>query len=181
VDILTFQKAAGISSSTAAKWFEPISAACALYAIDTPARLAAFIAQVTHETVGLAFTREIWGPTAQQLKYEPPSDVAKDLGNTQPGDGKRFMGRGLIMYTGRANYQHLSDGLGFDYVTYPEQLEQVSDAAESGAFYWMDHDLNQYADNGDFVTLTRRINGGTTGLTDRQVRWVRAKIAFGIN
>lgn len=177
MDILTFQKAAGISSSTAATWFEPVSAACALYSIDTPARLAAYIAQVAHESVGFAFTKEIWGPTAQQLTYEGRAD----LGNTQPGDGKRFMGRGLIMYTGRANYKSLSDGLGFNYVNYPSQLEQPSDAAESGAFFWMDHNLNQYADSGDFVTLTKRINGGITGLTDRQVRWVRAKIAFGIN
>lgn len=165
----------------AAKWFDPVSATCALYSIDTPARLAAYIAQVGHESEGFVFTKELWGPTSQQLKYEPPSDVASDLGNTQPGDGKLFMGRGLIMYTGRANYQHLSDGLGFDYVSNPEQLEQVSDAAESSGFFWMDHNLNQYADSGDFVTLTKRINGGTTGLADRQVRWVNAKIAFGIN
>jgi putative chitinase len=171
---LTFQKATSLSQSMAAKWYEPVNASMALYAIDTPALQAAFLAQVGHESGGFVYTREIWGPTPAQAKYEG----RLDLGNTQPGDGKRYMGRGLIQITGRANYQAISDDIGIDYVTSPELLEQTSGAAQSAAWFWNKRGLNEYVS--DFVTLTKRINGGTNGLADREARWKIAKIALGV-
>jgi putative chitinase len=173
---LVFQKATGLSVVMGQKWCDPVNAAMALYAIDTPARQAAFLAQAGHESGGFVFTRELWGPTAAQLKYEG----RLDLGNTHPGDGKRYMGRGLIQITGRANYQEISNDIGVGFVTSPELLEQTSGAAQSAAWFWNKRNLNQYADSGDFETLTRRINGGLNGLPDRQARWNIAKIALGV-
>lgn len=176
MDALTFQKATSLSSTMASKWCSPVSASMALYAIDTPARQAAFLAQVGHESGGFVFTREIWGPTPAQSRYEGRID----LGNTHPGDGKRYMGRGLIQITGRANYKALSDGIGIDFLTSPELLEQPSAAAQSAAWFWNKHGLNQYADSGDFETLTRRINGGMNGFEDRCARLAKAKLALGV-
>ncbi|VVE00855.1 hypothetical protein PIN31115_02095 [Pandoraea iniqua] len=174
MDAATFQAATGLNASAAQKWVDPISASIALYSIDTPPRIAAFLAQVGHESGGFVFTKEIWGPTPAQARYEGRAD----LGNTQPGDGKRYLGRGLIQITGRNNYQRLSDALGIDFVSAPELLEIPSYAAQSAAWFWNDKGLNQYADVGDFVTLTRRINGGTNGLEDREARWELAKGAL---
>jgi predicted chitinase len=87
------------------------------FAIDAPPRAAAFLAQLAHESGQLRFMEEIWGPTGQQLRYEPASSLATSLGNTQAGDGKRFKGRGPIQITGRANYQRFGTLLGADLVT----------------------------------------------------------------
>ncbi|AMM17522.1 chitinase [Burkholderia sp. PAMC 28687] len=176
MDTLTFQKATALSSSTASKWCPVVSASMALYAIDSPARVAAFLAQVGHESGSFVFTKELWGPTPAQSKYEG----RLDLGNTQPGDGSKYRGRGLIQITGRANYKAVSDSLGIDFVLSPELLELPSGAAQSAAWFWNSHNLNQYADSGDFQTLTKRINGGLNGLDDRLKRWETAKIALGV-
>ncbi len=108
--------------------------------------------------------KEIWGPTAAQTRYEGRAD----LGNTQPGDGSKFRGRGLIQITGRANYAACGEALGLDLINQPTLLELPQHAAMSAAWFWSMKDLNTLADKGDFVKITRRINGGLNGQADRQ-------------
>src|SRR5262249_46462948 len=115
------------------------------------------------------------GPTPAQLAYEPPSRKAAALGNVQPGDGRRFLGRGLIQITGRANYRECGNALGADLEREPERLEHELLAARSAAWWWERHGCNALADSGDFALLTRRINGGVNGLEDRMRRWAIAK------
>lgn len=170
----TLAAALGIPVARTQSWADPISAAMALWAIDSDARQAAFLAQIGHESGRLVYVRELWGPTPAQAGYEG----RKDLGNTEPGDGKRFMGRGLIQITGRANYQRASDALGIDFVSSPALLEQPSNAALSAAWFWNVHGLNELADAGDFATITRRVNGGMNGYSDRLALLALAKDAF---
>ncbi|MBC8782813.1 glycoside hydrolase family 19 protein [Pseudomonas fluorescens] len=141
------------------------------YGIVGTARVAAFIAQVGHESGQLRYVREIWGPTVQQLGYEGRAD----LGNTVKGDGSKFRGRGLIQITGRANYAACGEALGLALISKPELLELPQWAAASAAWFWKSNGLNTLADNGEFVKITRRINGGTNGLEDRLQLWDRAK------
>ncbi|MFK3605916.1 chitinase [Pseudomonas sp. AP19] len=140
------------------------------YGIVGTARVAAFIAQVGHESGQLRYVREIWGPTAQQLTYEGRAD----LGNTVKGDGSKYRGRGLIQITGRANYAACSEALGLDLVNNPELLELPKHAAMSAAWFWSARGLNTLADQGDFAKITRRINGGLTGQDDRQALYDKA-------
>jgi putative chitinase len=148
-----------------------------VYAIDTPKRVAAFVAQIGHESFNLRFTRELWGPTRAQEKYEG----RLDLGNTQPGDGKRYMGRSPIQLTGRSNYARARDGLRRrfadipDFEDRPDLLLDPRMGSLVSCWFWDDKGLNRFADAEDFLTLTKRINGGTNGLADRQARWERAK------
>lgn len=147
-----------------------LNAAMSQYAIDTPARIAAFIAQIGHESGQLVHVREIWGPTAQQSGYEGRAD----LGNTVKGDGSRYRGRGLIQITGRANYTACGEALGLDLVNHPDFLELPQHAAMSAAWFWSTRGLNALADRGEFVKITRRINGGLTGQDDRQALYDKA-------
>ena len=140
------------------------------YGILGTARAAAFIAQIGHESGQLRWVREIWGPTAQQLGYEGRAD----LGNTVKGDGSKFRGRGLIQITGRANYAACGEALGVDLINKPELLELPQGAAMSAAWFWSTRGLNTLADQGQFVKITRRINGGLTGLEDRQALYDKA-------
>lgn len=174
------QASTGSTASRAESWLSHIKRACVIFAIDTPARLAAFLSQVGHESGHLVFTREVWGPTPAQRRYEGRAD----LGNTHPGDGKRFMGRGLIQTTGRANYRATRDGLRQflmavpDFEVEPEQLEQPDMAAMSAAWYWHDRGLNALADTGNFTMITKKINGGTNGMADRLVLYAAARAAM---
>jgi predicted chitinase len=148
--------------------------------INTPLRAAAFLAQIAHESAELRFMQELWGPTAQQKKYEPPSDLAKDLGNTQPGDGFRYRGRGPIQITGRANYKKYGELLGVDLVGNPDLAAQPEYAFQIAGLFWSLRGLNKLADAEDFPTITRRINGGLTGLAERERYYETAKKALGI-
>jgi len=159
------------ASQRAGVFVPALNRAMQRYQITTPARQAAFLAQIGHESGQLKWVREIWGPTAAQQKYEG----RKDLGNTEPGDGKRFMGRGLIQITGRDNYRKVAAALGIPLLSSPELLEQPEWAVTSAAWWWADRGLNDIADSGDFEKLTRRINGGLNGLDDRKAIWERAK------
>lgn len=151
--------------------FVPVlNAAMGKYGIVTKLRIGAFIAQVGHESGQLRYVREIWGPTAQQAGYEGRSD----LGNTVKGDGSKYRGRGLIQITGRANYVACGQALGLDLVNHPAQLELPQYAAMSAAWFWSTRGLNTLADQGDFVKITRRINGGLTGQDDRQALYDKA-------
>jgi putative chitinase len=149
----------------------------AFYSIDTPARQAAFLAQVGHESGGLRYVRELWGPTDAQERYEG----RLDLGNTQPGDGERFKGHGLIQTTGRANHAKVRDRLRErfddvpDFEAEPESLMEPKWACLSAADYWDMHKLNVLADAGDFRRITKRINGGFNGYDDRLARWELAR------
>ena len=134
-------------------------------------RVAAFIAQIGHESGQLVYVREIWGPTPTQAKYEG----RKDLGNTVPGDGFKYRGRGLIQITGRANYAACGEALGLDLINQPELLEQPKNACLSAAWFWATKGLNTLADQDQFNTITHRINGGLNGLQDRLEIWARAR------
>ncbi|RML20109.1 Prophage PssSM-02, lytic enzyme, partial [Pseudomonas syringae pv. lapsa] len=98
----------------------------------------------------------------------------KDLGNTVAGDGSKYRGRGLIQVTGRANYEECGEALGLDLIDHPELLELPQHAAMSAAWFWHRAALNTLADMGDLLTITKRINGGTNGLADRQALYARA-------
>lgn len=157
----------------------PLDAACREHKITGPKRLPAFLAQVGHESGGGRWTQEIWGPTPAQRGYEG----RRDLGNTQPGDGSRFRGRGLIQITGRANTTAARDALrpGMDLDAFCAWLETPAGAAESAAWWWASHGCNALADDDTaegFKALTRRINGGLNGLADRQSRWDVARRAL---
>lgn len=171
ISLEQFRKAAGLSGVKAQGWYPHVSTACMEFGITSPARIAAYIAQVGHESGGFVYTREIWGPTTAQQRYEGRAD----LGNRNIGDGRRFAGRGLIQITGRSNYEAVSKGLGIDFVNDPILLEHPANAARSAAWWWANNGCNQIADTGDFERLTKRINGGTNGLADRLERWNRAK------
>ncbi|MFL1391133.1 glycoside hydrolase family 19 protein [Pseudomonas tritici] len=151
--------------------FVPVlNTAMGKYGIVTRLRIAAFIAQVGHESGQLRGVREIWGPTAQQAGYEGRAH----LGNTVKGDGSKYRGRGLIQITGRANYAACGDALGLDLLSKPELLEQPQHAAMSAAWFWSTSGLNTLADQGEFVKITRRINGGLNGQADRQALYDKA-------
>ncbi|WP_336341753.1 glycoside hydrolase family 19 protein [Pseudomonas atacamensis] len=141
------------------------------YQIVGPQRPAAFIAQIGHESGQLRYVREIWGPTAAQVRYEG----REDLGNTVPGDGRKYCGRGLIQITGRANYAKCGEELGLDLINHPELLEMPQHAAMSAAWFWKQKGLNDLADRDQFNTITRRINGGLNGLADRLALWEKAR------
>ena len=140
------------------------------YQIVGPKRVAAFIAQIGHESGQLKYVKEIWGPTVAQSRYEGRAD----LGNTEPGDGSKYRGRGLIQITGRANYKACGDALGLDLINQPELLEKPQHACMSAAWFWATKGLSTLADEGKFETITRRINGGLNGMTDRQMLYARA-------
>jgi putative chitinase len=148
-----------------------LRAAMAEFAIESPARAAAFLAQLAHESGQFRFMEEIWGPTAAQRRYEPASTLAANLGNSEAGDGKRFKGRGPIQITGRANYRRFGDLLGTDLVSQPDRAALPELAFRIAGLFWSKKGLNELADRATdeaFREITRRINGGFNGLYDRQ-------------
>ena len=178
--------ATGATTANAQKFAPFINDTCTRFKINTPVRGLCFLAQLGHESGGLFFTEEL----ASGKAYEG----RKDLGNTHAGDGVRFKGRGLIQLTGRANYISLSEVLGVDLISSPAFLggknintctpEQLKNAALSAGWYWDKHHINAIADkininepiqedpNFDhFEAVTRAINGGTNGITDRVARY----------
>jgi predicted chitinase len=141
------------------------------FSVDSPPRMAAFLAQLAHESGQLRFMEEIWGPTAAQLRYEPVSTLATRLGNTHAGDGRRFKGRGPIQITGRANYRRYGSLLGVDLESQPELAARAALAFRIAGLFWSRNGLNELADEATaeaFETITRRINGGVNGLADRE-------------
>lgn len=145
------------------------------YDISSWLRQSAFIATIAHESAELRYTQEVWAPTDAQERYEG----RKDLGNTQNGDGSLYRGRGLIMITGRANYQEVSDALHIDYVADPARLAEPPDAAITACWWWAKHGCNELADAEDFEGVTRRVNGGTNGWDSREYYYRRALQVFG--
>lgn len=155
------------------------------FGITNKARMAAFLAQIGHESGGLRYVREIWGPTPAQMGYEGRAD----LGNTMPGDGRRYPGHGLIQITGRANHAKARDRLRAkfpmlevpDFEAEPDTLMLPQWSALSAAEFWARKGCNEMADVGNFIGITKRINGGTNGLADRQERHARAQAALSVS
>lgn len=167
ITVSTLQAVMRCPLDRATLFISPLVLTMERYQIDTKLRQAAFLAQIGHESGGLKYVREIWGPTIAQQRYEG----RKDLGNTQPGDGRRFCGRGLIQLTGRTNYARMSAALDLDFVSTPEALESPLYASLSAGEFWSSRKLNALADVGDMKLITRRINGGYNGLADRLARY----------
>lgn len=155
-----------------------LNRAMAEYGITTTQRAAAFIAQLAHESGEFRWMEEIWGPTSAQRRYEPETTLSRRLGNIEPGDGKRFKGRGPIQLTGRANYRRFGSLLGIDLVAEPSRAASPAVGFRTAALYWANRGLNALADNENFREITRRINGGFNGLADRQKYFERAKAAL---
>ena len=136
--------------------------------LNEPAVFVQFMAQVMHESGGLRYVREIWGPTKAQARYEG----RKDLGNVKAGDGKRYMGRDVIQITGRANYRALSKWAGFDFEAKPEALEAKEWLGIGAIWYFLQArpKLIQYCRDGNIEMVTRQVNGGLNGYADR-LKW----------
>lgn len=171
-------------------WHSALAKLLPDYEINTPQRIAAFIAQCAHESGGFTALRENLNYRAATLrkifpKYFPSDELAQQyagkqaaianlvyanrMGNGPPesGDGYRYCGRGLIQLTGRDNYSWFAASLGIGVEEAAEYLETFEGAAQSACWFWETNNLNQWADSGDILTLTKRINGGTIGLEDR--------------
>ena len=143
------------------------------YHITTDLRMAHFIAQIGHETASFLWAEELADGSAYEGR--------RDLGNTDPGDGKRFKGRGLIQLTGRANYTEYKKVAGFDCVAEPGRVaSDASVAVDVACWYWDRHKLNDLADRDDVKAITKAINGGFNGLDDRVQYLFRAKAVLGI-
>jgi putative chitinase len=194
----------GCTRALANTWCRPLHEACRHYQIDTPARVAAFLAQIGHESMGLARTTENLNYSADALvatwpsRYtvrlaaqhaRRPADIANHvyggrLGNKDEGDGWKYRGRGLMQITGRGNYEAMRDLLREqgvrcpDFEADPDAVSEPRWAAMTAAAYWDSRALNDLADAGNFSGITRRINGGTNGQADRIARYERAKRAL---
>ncbi|HBZ67601.1 MAG TPA: chitinase [Bacteroidales bacterium] len=160
----------GATDDQIKKFIEPLTECLERFQIDSPIRIACFIAQITHESGSLKYVREL----ACGKAYEGRTD----LGNTQPGDGDRFKGRGLIQVTGRDNYTALKRDLKINCVDEPDLLERPYWAAMTAGWFWNLKGLNRYADIGDMRAITRRINGGLTGFDDRMNHFRRCKFVL---
>jgi len=182
-------------------WHHALEQALPDYDINTPPRVAAFIAQCAHESGGFRFLKEnlnykaeslcrVWpryfntGNAAQYAhKQEAIANraYANRMGNGDEasGDGWKFCGRGLIQLTGRSNYQAFADSIETDIEDIPEYLATFEGSVQSAAFFWETNNLNKWADLGDILTLTKKINGGTLGLADRQKHYEHALHVLG--
>jgi putative chitinase len=171
-------------------WYEALSSVLPEYEIDSPQRVSAFIAQCTHESGGFKRLKENLNYKWESLrkvfpKYFPTDELAQEYahkqeqianrvyggrmgnGDESSGDGFRYCGRGLIQLTGRNNYTKFAESIGMVVEEVPALLETFEGAVKSACWFWKTNNLNQYADAGDILTMTKRINGGTIGLEDR--------------
>ena len=190
MDAKTLALCTGARIDRAQRFAEPLSAAMAFYSIDTPIRQAMFLANVGHESGGLHYTTEIWGPTAVQLKYEG----RKDLGNIHPGDGFKFRGHGLIQTTGRFNHVAVRDRLRKrfdsvpDFEADPDKLAEAQWACLSAADFWDMRGLNGWADKDDFDGVCDIINrgrktqanGDSNGWNERVKLYASARLVLGL-
>ena len=189
--MITLDVLAGIiGRADAPDWIGPIGEACYAFEIDTLAREIPFLAQCAHESGGFVrleenlnysadrlieiFPKYFRTPTQARAYARKPEAIANRVyanrignGDEASGDGWLYRGRGLFQLTGRANYTLASHDLAADYVSDPDLLSTIVHAAWTAAWFWHKNGCNAYADAGDFVGLTRRINGGTIGLEDR--------------
>jgi putative chitinase len=186
-------------------WHRALSQLLSDYDINTPNRIAAFVAQCAHESGGFMVLKENLNYKAATLrkifpKYFPNDQIAQEYaskpnkqvaiaskvyanrmgnGDEASQEGWKFCGRGLIQLTGRSNYQAFADSLEMDINDVPEYLATFEGAAQSACWFWETNKLNQWADAGDILTLTKRINGGTIGLEDRKKHYDHALHVLG--
>jgi len=160
------------ASSRAQTFADPLTVAMAEFDIDTARRQAAFLAQICHESGSLRYVRELASGDA----YEGRAD----LGNTRPGDGQKFRGRGLLQITGRSNYMQCGAVLCMDLIGSPELLETPINACRSAGWFWRSRELNRYADADRYGSLTRAINGGYNHIDDRIIHWLRIRKVLGL-
>lgn len=149
------------------RYLDAINQTLEEFNINTPKRVAAFLAQIIHESGSFRYSEEI----ATGKAYEG----RKDLGNIKPGDGQRFKGRGLIQITGRNNYEAFSKFSNVDFVNFPVKITQAMHSARAAGWFWETRGLNQLADIEDFKKITQKINGGLNGYPDRIKHWQRCK------
>lgn len=174
-------------------WYTALCEILPVYDINTPERVAAFVAQCAHESGGFKFLKENLNYKAASLrkvfpKYFPDDAIANDyanrpnkqeaianriyanrMGNSDEasGDGFRYLGRGLIQLTGKNNYTIFAASIDTPLDQIPEYLQTFEGAVQSACWFWEQNNLNQWADKKDILTLTKKINGGTIGLDDR--------------
>ena len=183
-------------------WFHALCEILPDYDINTPNRVAAFMAQCAHESGGFRALKENLNYKAASLrrvfpKYFPNDDIAAAYagkqemianrvyggrmgnGDEHSGDGFKYCGRGLIQLTGKSNYQAFADSIETAVEDVPEYLQTFEGSVQSACWYWESNNLNQYADNGDILTMTKRINGGTIGLSDREAHYKHALAVLG--
>jgi len=173
VTVADLRAIAGGPAPLASKLVGPINTHAASQGITTPLRMAHFVAQIAHESGSFLYAEEI----ADGSAYEGRAD----LGNTEPGDGRRYKGRGLIQLTGRANYADYSRDSGIDYVARPELVASDPFAAvDVACWYWNKRRINALADADDVKAVTKAINGGYNGLDDRMAYLARAKAVLGL-
>jgi putative chitinase len=187
-------------------WHQALSQLLPDYEINTPQRIAAFVAQCSQQSAGFTALKENLNYKAVTLrkifpKYFPSDDLANAYanmpnkqeaianrvyasrmgnGDEHSGDGYRYCGRGLIQLTGKSNYQSFADSLEMNVEDVPEYLATFEGAAQSACWFWESNNLNQWADKGDILTLTKRINGGTIGLEDRIKHYEHALHVLGV-
>jgi putative chitinase len=183
-------------------WFQALTEILPEYEITTPQRVAAFLAQCAHESGGFVFLKENLNYKAASLRRVFPKYFTDDAtasqyagkgemianrvyanrmgnGDEASGDGFRYCGRGLIQLTGKHNYTFFAGSLDIPVEEASEYLQTFEGAVQSACFFWEQSKLNQYADSGDILTMTKRINGGTIGLEDRQKHYQHALHIFG--
>lgn len=161
--------------------------------INTPQRVAAFLSQVAHESDEFRYMSEVWGPTPQQLRYDPPTTLAARLGNKDPGDGYKYRGAGPIQVTGRNNFRIAGKALGLDLEGHPEQAFTPAVGFRLAAWFWNSRKLNDLADKlilhtaseiggsadaNTFDNITLKINGGYNGKPQRDAYYQRACVIF---
>lgn len=144
---------------------------------ETPLRAAMVVAQLAHESNEFRNLEELAPGTAYDVAVNPR--LAAKLGNTEPGDGPLYKGRGWIQLTGRANYRAAGEALGLELLTHPELASHHLAAARIAAWFWRTHELNWWADLGDVEGCTKLINGGLNGIEHRITYYKRAREALG--
>ena len=188
-------------------WHNALSQLFPDYEINTDKRIAAFIAQCAHESGGFMVLKENLNYRWQSLrkvfpKYFPTDELAQEyaskpnkqeaianriyanrMGNgpEESGDGYRYSGKGLIQLTGKDNYFWFSQSIGISVEEAAEYMLTFEGAAQSACWFWETNKLNQWADKGDILTLTKRINGGTIGLDDRIKHYEHALHVLGVH
>ncbi len=184
-------------------WYGALEQLLDDYEINSPQRVAAFVAQCAHESGNFVFIKENLNYKAASLrkifgKYFPTDELAAQYanrpqsianriyanrmgnGDEASGDGYRYCGRGLIQLTGKDNYTFFAGSLDISVEEASEYLETFEGAAQSACWFWEQNNLNQWADRGDILTLTKRINGGTIGLEDRIRHYNHALHVMGV-